>query len=96
MGILSWIIQLGLKCKHRCLCRREIEEHLAEDSDVIMEAEKFEDTALLALKVKEGSLSQGMYLWKLEETRKWIFPQPPEEAQPYYYLGLGPLKPFHP
>lgn len=42
--------------------KREIAEDLAEDSDVTGEAETERDPEILALKMEEGALSQGLQL----------------------------------
>ena len=57
-GRLPWIIQGGLKCNHKCPYKSEAEGDLftEEEGNVATEARCY----LLALKMKEGALSQGM------------------------------------
>ena len=50
---LSWIIQVGPKCHHKCPCKRET------------------DNMVLALKLEEGAMSQGMQEKQFLEFLSW-------------------------
>ena len=56
-----------------------------------MEAERFEDATLLALKMGEGTMNQARSVILEAGKKKEIYspPGPPEGAQPCWHIGLG-------
>lgn len=55
---LPWI--MGLKCNHKCPYKRKAEGGLNTEEGNRKKQRQFEDVMGLALKMKEGVLSQGM------------------------------------
>lgn len=69
-------------------CRRKVK---------VTEAERFEDTKLLALKVEEGAISQGRQSMKLQTGEgKARYPpsEPPRGMPPWQHLNFSPISDF--
>ena len=54
---------------------------------------RFEDAALLTLKMEEGAMSQGMQTASKNWKRQWNV-QPPEGTQPWQHLDFSPIRSY--